>query len=151
MNENENEGFLSEEELDELRKEIEALTGSSDGDIFDNMTAAEPLPESQILSDMAEEVDISPLTIEENGSYVKVSNDGMTAWLYLTVPSRGKDNYTMEELKDFLIKNGVTNGYHRSNLAAMIKKKVYEREIVVAQGQPAIDGQDGYFEYKFDT
>ncbi len=151
MNENENEGFLSEEELVELRKEIEALTGSSDGDMFNNMTAEQPLPESQILSDMAEEVDISPLTIDENGSYVKISNDGMSAWLYLTSPSRGKDNYTMEELKDFLVKNGVTNGYHRSNLAAMIKKKVYEREIVVAQGQPAIDGQDGYFEYKFDT
>ena len=41
-------------------------------------------------------------------------------------------------------------GYHHSNLAAMIKKKVYDREILVAKGQPAVEGRDGYFEYKFD-
>ena len=149
---NENEGFLSEQELAELRKEIEALTGSGDGGVFDNGSAADkPRPENQILNDIAEEANLSPLTIEENGSYVKVASDGMSAWLYLTVPSMGKDNYNMEELKDFLNKNGVVTGYHRSNLAAMIKKKVYEREILVAQGQPATDGKDGYFEYKFDT
>ena len=77
---NENEGFLSEQELAELRKEIEALTGSGDGGVFDNGSAADkPRPENQILNDIAEEANLSPLTIEENGSYVKVASDGMSA------------------------------------------------------------------------
>lgn len=143
--------FLSEEEISELRKEMETLAmGDKDTPGKEGTLSDEGVFEGQILKDIVDETNITPLTIEENGSYVKISDDDMCAWLYLTPPGTESENYTKDELIDFLEKNGVRNGYHQSNLAAMIKKHVYEREIIVAQGQPAIEGNDGYYEYKFD-
>ena len=139
--------FLTEEERDELRKELEGLGRRKKVSEED----AEPeVSDSQILSDIIEETNSKLLSIEENGSYVKISKDSMVAWLYLAVPGEERGNYTMDELMGFLKKNGVVTGYHRSNLAAMIKKHVYEREIVAAQGQPAIEGNNGFYEYMFD-
>lgn len=139
--------FLTEDELKELRKEIDNLGRKPAAVPQSN----EEVTDGKILSDIIDETNSKLLTLEENGSYVKVSKDGMTAWLYLTDPGTERENYTMDELTDFLKKNEVVRGYHHSNLAAMIKKRVYKREIVVAQGQPAIEGKNGYYEYKFDV
>ena len=141
-----NSEFLTEDELQDLRREIEGLGQKSTIPQADGgkVTAGE------ILSEIIEETNSTPLTLEENGSYVKISKDGMTAWLYLADPGIERDNYTLDELMDFLRDKEVTAGYHHSNLAAMIKKRVYKREIVVAQGQPAIEGNNGYYEYKFE-
>lgn len=133
--------FLSEDELAQLRMEAAALAGEDD----QNKGSKE-----QEDVDIIEEMLASALTIEENGSYVKIDDEGMNAWLYLEPPALERDNYTMDELISFLESNGIKTGYHQSNLAAMIKKRVYHREILVAKGQPAIEGYDGYFEYKFD-
>ena len=141
--------FFSEEEIAEFRRELEELTMGDESQNMDEQSA-DAFPEGQVLQELVDETNLLPLTIDENGSYVKISEDDMCAWLYLMPPGTGKENYTMEELTEFLQKNGVMEGYHHSNLAAMIKKKVYEREIVVARGQAAIEGNDGYFEYKFD-
>lgn len=141
--------FFSEEEIAEFRRELEELTMGDESQNMDEQPA-DAFPEGQVLQELVDETNLLPLTIDENGSYVKISEDDMCAWLYLMPPGTGKENYTMEELTEFLQKNGVMEGYHHSNLAAMIKKKVYEREIVVARGQAAIEGNDGYFEYKFD-
>ena len=84
----------------------------------------------------------------DNGSYVRIEPDEMTAWLYLNKPNHdGK--FTKQDILDFLKKNGVERGYHFSNISAMAKKEVYEREIRVAVGKEAMDGQDGWYEYPF--
>lgn len=82
------------------------------------------------------------------GTYLRVDDDEMTAWLYLAPPDKGQI-YTKGELITYLEKSGVVKGYHSSNLSAMIKKKVYDREILVAQGAESVAGKDGYFEYLF--
>ena len=82
------------------------------------------------------------------GTYMRVDKDAMAAWLYLTPPEEGQF-YTKSDLETFLERRGVVKGFHSSNLSAMIKKKVYNREILVAKGQLNIDGTDGYFEYLF--
>ncbi len=143
-----NQDFLSEKEVAEFRQEIEALAAGNDQDQSAKSAAIpEPL-QNENGTDLG--ADLAPLSIEDNGSYVKLDDDNMHAFLYLMPPGDGKDNYTMEELIGFLQKNGVTTGYHHSNLAAMIKKRVYKREIVAARGQAAVEGRDGYFDYKFD-
>lgn len=86
--------------------------------------------------------------VVENGSYVRVEPDEMTAWLYLNPPIHGRD-FTSQDIIDFLNKKGVTRGYHTSNISAMVKKGVYEREIKVAMGREAVEGIDGYYEYCF--
>ena len=82
------------------------------------------------------------------GTYLRVEPDAMSAWLYLTPPDQGQF-YTKNDLVTYLEHKGIVKGFHSSNLSAMIKKKVYNREILVAQGQQSIDGKDGYFEYLF--
>lgn len=148
--------FLSRDELNALRREVAALTAEDEEkkeensliedcnkDYVQDMIAAEEL---HITAEMPQKV----LSIEENGSYVTIDDDEMTAYLYLVPPAKERENYTKDELLSFLQTNGVISGYHQSNLAAMVKKKIYHREIVVAKGQPAVEGRDGYFEFKFD-
>lgn len=82
------------------------------------------------------------------GTFLRVEEDEMTAWLYLAPPDQGQE-YTKDELMTYLRRKGVTQGYHSSNLSAMIKKRVYDREILVAQGREPQEGQEGWFEYLF--
>lgn len=84
----------------------------------------------------------------DNGSYVRIEPDDMTAWLYLNSPNHGR-KFTKQDIMDFLQKNGVVKGYHNSNIAAIVKKEIYEREIKVALGREAKDGADGWYEYCF--
>ena len=83
-----------------------------------------------------------------SGTYLRIEKDAMTAWLYLMPPDE-EQYYTKGDLERFLQHRGIVKGYHSSNLSAMIKKQVYNREIIVAQGRDGIPGQDGYFEYLF--
>ena len=82
------------------------------------------------------------------GTYLRVDEDEMAAWLYLAPPDRGQI-YSKSELMTYLERNGVVKGYHSSNLSAIVKKEVYDREILVAQGAESVPGRDGYFEYLF--
>lgn len=82
------------------------------------------------------------------GTYLRIDEDDMAAWLYLAPPDDGQI-YTKNELITYLERNGVVRGYHSSNLSAMIKKRVYDREILVAKGAACVAGKDGYFEYLF--
>lgn len=100
------------------------------------------------LSRAGDEVFAEPGDRLARGTYMRVDKDAMAAWLYLTPPEPGQF-YTKSDLETFLEHKGVVKGFHSSNLSAMIKKKVYNREILVAKGQPNIDGKDGYFEYLF--
>lgn len=103
--------------------------------------AADKLGRMQPLEPVANEL--------AEGTYVRVEEDEMSAWLYLAPPDNGQV-YTKRDLERFLEDNGVVKGFHSSNLSAMIKKKVYDREILVAQGAEIRDGKDGYFEYLFE-
>lgn len=82
-------------------------------------------------------------------TYVRITDDKRQAWLYLA-PKEDASNYTKDELIDILHSNGVMAGLNVSNLAAMAKKRVYEREICVAKEIEAVAGTDGYYEYAFE-
>lgn len=111
---------------------------------------AKPEPELKAEPMKAEEPE-APLAEPKlaEGTYLRIDEDEMAAWLYLKPPARGQ-TYTKRELENYLELNGVVKGYHSSNLSAMIKKKVYDREILVARGAEKKPGTDGYFEYLFE-
>ena len=87
----------------------------------------------------------------KNGSYVRVQEDGMRAWLYLKAPAEGEPKFSRSLIMQFLEENEVRKGYHTSNIAAIAKKGVYGSEIVVANGCEPIEGENGYFEFFFDS
>lgn len=84
------------------------------------------------------------------GNYITISEDSMQAFLFLQAKPGG-ESYENEELKERLRAAGVVSGFHESNLAAMSKKKVYGREVLVAEGTPPVQGTPGYYEYEIET
>ncbi|MCH5280050.1 MAG: DUF342 domain-containing protein [Lachnospiraceae bacterium] len=87
---------------------------------------------------------------EEHKSYVVVSDTDDAAWLYLVAKENG-GSYTKDELVELLHENGVVAGINEDNLIAMVKKKVYDREIKVAETVAPVIGKDGYYEFLFDV
>lgn len=86
---------------------------------------------------------------EKHKSYVVVSDNDDAAWMYL-VAKENDEPYTKDELVNLLHENGVVAGINEDNLIAMVKKKVYEREIKVAETVAPVPGKDGYYEFLFD-
>ncbi len=83
------------------------------------------------------------------GTYVRIDEDKRTAWLYLGEKEDGTA-YSVDDLQRILVQNGVIFGIKRSALAAMAKKEVYHREILVAEAEKEQEGSDGYYEFTFD-
>ncbi|MBO6138296.1 MAG: DUF342 domain-containing protein [Lachnospiraceae bacterium] len=77
-------------------------------------------------------------------------NGDMEAFIKLEKPPVGVE-YTREDIEEYLSANNVKVGIKESRIAAILKKKIFGREVIIAEGNPAKDGQDGYFEYKFDA
>lgn len=86
---------------------------------------------------------------DKSSTYVRVTEDDRQAWLYL-MPKADGSGYTKDELLGLLHEHDVVAGINVDNLIAMSKKKVYEREIKVAEFKDSVPGKDGYYEYFFD-
>ncbi|HKM03921.1 MAG TPA: FapA family protein [Lachnospiraceae bacterium] len=88
--------------------------------------------------------------MEQEKNYVRITKDKMEAWLYLTPPKDASD-YTKADLISIIEANNVKVGLISSNIAAMAKKRIYHREVKVADGIPCREGSDGTYEYFLDT
>lgn len=80
---------------------------------------------------------------------VTISDDHMKAMLYLTPPAGG-EMYSVEEVSDFLRKNGVNSGIQFTAIEEIVRERLYYREFPVAEGKPPIHGVNGYYEFFFD-
>ena len=131
---------------DQMNKLKNAMTRASQSDAS---SEAEPSSKPTVKpSRVGGEMYAEPEDRLARGTYMRVEKDAMSVWLYLMPPEEGQF-YTKGDLETFLTHRGIIKGFHSSNLSAIIKKKVYNREILVAQGQENVDGKDGYFEYLF--
>lgn len=86
--------------------------------------------------------------VNQGSSCVRITEDKIEAWLYLEEPAEGEE-YSKAGLIEYLNQNGVNEGIITSNLAAMAKKRIYKREIKVAEGRPATDGTPGFYDFYF--
>lgn len=81
---------------------------------------------------------------------VRITDDCMEA--YMTVyPTGTPENYTVEYLADILHLNHVKIGIMQEMLQLIVSQRIYNKELLVAKGVEAQPGQDGYFEYMFET
>lgn len=83
-------------------------------------------------------------------TYVRISNDGMEAYLYLAIP-KDRHEYTITEIHEILLENKVVFGIIEEKLNEIIEKGIYYREILIAKGIRQVDGVAGQYEYKFNT
>lgn len=81
---------------------------------------------------------------------VNIASDSMSATVYLTPPPEG-ERYSVEEVADFLRKNGVSSGILVANIESLLRESTYYYNIPIAEGTPAVDGVDGYYELFFEN
>lgn len=109
-----------------------------------NKPASSP---DQIKNKDFEEEDIESESSKDNYT-VTISDDGMQATLELVPPDGGKD-FRFTQLLSILSRNGVKQGIDKPALQKMIFEHIYFVPTVVATGQPAVNGNDGYYEFFF--
>lgn len=80
--------------------------------------------------------------------HVIVSEDGMTATLYLSPDDKNKE-FEMSQVKALLRESGVVFGVQEELLEQVVKEKRYYEKIVIAKGQTPQNGKDGWFEFFF--
>lgn len=81
---------------------------------------------------------------------VKLSTDNMKAYITLTKPIGGND-ITEKAVYEALKEKGVVFNIKDSEIKNAVEQKLYEKEILVAEGLEPIPGQDAVLEYHFDT
>ncbi|MCR5521253.1 MAG: FapA family protein [Lachnospiraceae bacterium] len=85
-----------------------------------------------------------------------VSDDQMTAYIYIssqtaesgTIPA---ESITQDDLRDFLSSRGIKAGIDKTVLQSILINKLFDRQHVIAKGQPPVNGIDGRFVLFFKT
>lgn len=81
---------------------------------------------------------------------ITVSDDETAAYICLKRPVDNIPEYTLNMLLDYSRNAGVVYGINEDVLQTILVKKVFDKNVKFAQGTPAVDGQDGWFEFFFD-
>lgn len=90
-------------------------------------------------------MDLHRIGIEQ----VHIASNEMEAFLTLPKPLQGMP-YTFTEVMDGIRLAGVTYGIQTEIVQQMINNCVYDREILIARGDPAEDGIDGEYSFQFN-
>lgn len=88
------------------------------------------------------------VVFNEEGITIIVSKDKMRA--YLTLANRPGGDYSIGGVKEALTKANITNGVHDERYIKAINEKRFDLEIVVAEGTPPENGEDGSIEMAID-
>lgn len=80
---------------------------------------------------------------------VKISDKGMVAEVKV-VPEEG-ENIDEKYVRQMLQLEGVQAGIKNDVLAYIVKNKIYNQFVSVANGKEAVDGVDGYYDFHFVT
>lgn len=78
----------------------------------------------------------------DEGIYIRISLDKMRGYITFEQADGGKQ-LEYDELKTEMRKGGLTNGIIEEKLNEAFKERIYGKEYTVAEGTPAIDGEDG--------
>lgn len=81
-------------------------------------------------------------------AFVQTNNSEMEAYLQVPLPEENFE-YTVAYLRTLLEQNGIRYGVIESALKRIIDGQIYNQPMLVAKGNPAVDGVDGYYEYRF--
>lgn len=80
---------------------------------------------------------------------VTISNDNMSAYIRLAVPAQGEGEYSYDDVKTALEKNGVRMGVDETAIQNLLQHKLYDVDELIAVGKKAEDGVDGHYELFF--
>lgn len=80
---------------------------------------------------------------------VSLSSDRMQA--NITVSPVDSEIYTLEQLKERIAQEKIVYGIDEKALQSIITEKRFYMDIPIARGKEPIQGEDGYYEYLFET
>lgn len=82
--------------------------------------------------------------------WVYLNIDERHMWVSLTLKQpEGEENivFTSEFIESYLKDNGIKAGIDKEAIAALVEYVEYGREVIVAKGKAAVDGQNGFYQY----
>lgn len=82
---------------------------------------------------------------------VEVSKDEMKAYITLIPPQPGGRDLVFEEVIEKLKDAGIVKGIKEDVIQRVLDNKIYNEQILVAEGKPPKDGEDAKVNYKFRT
>ena len=88
--------------------------------------------------------------LTEQKPMVRISHDDMEGYMLLPEPGLDEE-YVIALLTQALEEKGVNTGINMQRLQSMVQDRIYNTEILVAQGTQPVDGSDGYYDYNFDS
>ena len=81
---------------------------------------------------------------------IKLNDNKIEAYAYITSPQGGKD-ITKDDLYDAIKGNKVVFGIKDEVLNDIVVNKIYDRQVLIAEGVLPINGENARLEYHFDT
>lgn len=83
---------------------------------------------------------------------VQVSSDGLSATMRIPMPAPGENTGRLSKiyLMDCITKAGVTFGVDQDKVEQLANMPVYDRDFVIATGNPSQEGVPGHFDFHFD-
>lgn len=95
--------------------------------------------------------DFVPVGERRDGKFeVTVSQDATEATISISPPFGGNP-VSLRKIVEYLVEAGIKTGIKKDVLQKIIADEIYNENIVIAVGSLAVDGEDGYIEYFFDT
>lgn len=84
-------------------------------------------------------------------TYVRFADYDMAAYLYLNPEDKETgEPFTKAEILQILKDQGVVYGIREKVIDHMLSSRIYQEEILIANGLEPADGEDGEFEFKFN-
>lgn len=118
-----------------------------------NQVDFEALEKAIITGQINEDIKIAGVQEEikiDSKCEIKLENNNLEAYAFVTLPIGGKD-ITENDIYDALKENKIIFGIRDEEIKDIVKNKLYEREILVAEGVQSIEGDSARLEYHFDT
>ncbi len=84
-----------------------------------------------------------------DGILVTVARDDMTAFIKVSKESFG--SYTRKDLLRALRRKGITQNIDARMVDDLLSGKNLDEDVIIATGKNPIDGEDGHYEFFFDT
>lgn len=113
----------------------------------ENQEASQLMPETQqIPVEEAMEEALEEVVPDPVDAFFKIdiSQDKLEATLYADPPEHGGKELDLEQVKKKLSALGVVFGLQTEALEAREVSSLYQKSFMLAKGQPAVDGVDGY-------
>lgn len=90
----------------------------------------------------------SPKPDADSQLQLEVTADRMRATMTMTRPRPGGRHLQVQDVMQALKANGVVFGFKEPTIEKALEEEVYSTPVIVAEGKSAVNGRDGYVDYK---